>query len=186
MELDKLTGTIIGVVKAPTFNNTNYLDKTVKELIGNKLTEALKIVNLPKEIASEQFRNLSINDQKKVILASKLNAKVIILEDFFQGMTFKEVHFYKNLLKKISTYQKKIILISNFVDDFFNFVDMVYVFKNDEIVFQTSDLKNEKLYAYVKRPPIIEFVYLTRQKGIKLDYYTEFNDLLKAIYRLKS
>ncbi len=186
MELSLLEGNIIGVVTTQIFSNPGYHNNKIKDIIGDKYADALKIVNLDFAYGEKLFMDLDASKQNKVRLAEQLNNKVIILEDFFKGMNNKEIIFYKNLLKKISSYHKKIILLSHHVNDFLNLVDRVYVIKDDTIVYQTADLKNEELYNYVSRPPIIEFVYLSRQKGIKLDYYTEFNDLLKAIYRLKA
>ena len=186
MELDKLKGSIIGIVSSYEVDNKKYNNYLVKDIIGSKVNEALKMVDLANEKQNEYFQNLSSKDQNKVILASMLNEKIIVLYDFTKGMNNKDLTFFKNLFKKIASYNRKIILFERNANFFFNLVDYIYVIKNEKIVFETTSVLDEELYDYIERPPLIEFVYLAIQKGIKLDYYEDFNDLLKAIYRLKA
>ena len=183
MELSKLEGTIIGVVMDT--DCVDYGDELVENIVKEKTDQALQMVNLPLDIKNKKFNELSSSSKQKVILASKLNEKIIILKDFTKCLIYKDLIYFKNLLKKISTYNRKIILIGKDMDFFLTLVDHLYVVKDDQIIYETTDLLEEKLYEYVERPLIVEFVYLAHQKGIRLDYYKEFNDLLKAIYRIK-
>ena len=185
MELTSLEGRIIGIFMQPKEGET-YDNLMVKEIITSKISQAMQMVNLPQDLKDKYFKDLSTAEKQKVILASKLNDKVIILQDFTKGLIYKDLIYLKNLLKKISTYNRKIILISKDIDFFLNLVDHLYVIEDQNIIYETTDLLEEELYEYIERPLIIEFVYLARQKGIKLPYYSEFNDLLKAIYRLKA
>lgn len=183
MELSKLNGTILGIYTDVTCDN--YGDTLVNDLINNKIDQALQMVGLPIDIKNKKYSELSSSEQRKVELASKLNEKVIILKDFTKGLIYKDIIYLKNIIKKISTYNRKIILISKDSDLFLNLVDHLYVIKDEEIIYETTNLLEEQLYEYIERPLVIDFVYQVRQKGIKLDYYSEFNDLLKAIYRIK-
>ena len=184
MDLNNLEGNIIGVITSDILKE-NYANKKVKEIVTLKREEALKMVGLTNLYLEQDFANLSSNDQNKVILASKLNDEVIILNDFTKGMLNKELLYFKNLFKKISTYNKKIILISNDINFFFKLVDHVYVIEKEQIIYETTDLTSSQLYEYIDKPNLLKFVDLTNEKGINLPYYLEFNDLLKAIYRLK-
>ena len=184
MEINTLPGTIIGLIG--NFNlKDDYNNMKIKDILSEKSDKALKIVNLTID-ENTLFDNLATDDKNKVILAKKLNDEVIILNDFTKGFNHRERLFYKNLLKKISTYNRKIILISNDIDFFIKLVDHIYVIENDNVIYETENIFEDKLYEYVDKPKIIEFVSLAKDKGINIDYYDEFNDLLKAIYRLKS
>ena len=185
MELSTLEGNIIGIITKDNLVHENYSNQKVKDLIIEKVNDSLKMVGLTPDCLAKDFGALASNDQNKVILASKLNNDVIILNDFTKGMIHKELIYFKNLLKKISTYHKKIILISNDLNFFLKLVDHIYVIENEKIVYETTDLTDKKLYEYVDQPNILKFVDLTQARGINLPYYLEFNDLLKAIYRLK-
>ena len=170
MELSTLNGNIIGIITSDIAKE-NYNGKKVQDMITLKTNEALKMVGLTPDYLTKNFEELSSNDQNKVILASKLNENVIILNDFTKGMLNKELLYFKNLLKKISTYK---------------LVDHVYVINEEQIIYETTDLTSEELYEYVDKPNLLKFVDLTQEKGINLPYYLEFNDLLKAVYRLKN
>lgn len=184
MEINTLPGTIIGLIG--NFNlKDDYNNMKIKDILGEKSDKALKIVNLTID-ENTLFENLATDDKNKVILAKKLNDEVIILNDFTKGFNHRERLFYKNLLKKISTYNRKIILISNDIYFFIKLVDHIYVIENNNIIYETENIFEDKLYEYADKPKIIEFVSLAKDKGINIDYYEEFNDLLKAIYRLKS
>ena len=184
MEINTLPGTIIGLIG--NFNlKDDYNNMKIKDMLGETYDKVLKIVDLTID-ENTLFDNLATDDKNKVILAKKLNDEVIILNDFTKGFNHRERLFYKNLLKKISTYNRKIILISNDIDFFIKLVDHIYVIENDNVIYETENIFEDKLYEYVDKPKIIEFVSLAKDKGINIDYYDEFNDLLKAIYRLKS
>lgn len=184
MELTNLEGKIIGVI-GKISDNSNYDNLIVKDIIGEKYEGALKVVGCDISNSDKVFKTLPMKEQKKVLLASKLSEEVIILNNFSKGLIYKDLIYFKNLLKKISNYNRKIILIGNDLNFLFNLIDYLYIIENEKIIYATTDLKDEKLYDYIDRVPIIEFVYLAKQKGIKLDYYLDFFDLLKAIYRLK-
>ena len=184
MELRELKGNIIGLIG--DYPKIQYDDNLkVSEIVTKKNNDSLKMVGLNIKINDMLYKDLSIKEKNKVNLASQLTNDIIILHNFSQGLLQKEFISYRNLLKKISLYNRKIILIENNAEFFLNLVDKVYVINKDEIVFQTSDLFYFGLYQYIDMPKIVEFTYLTKRKGIKIDNYSEFNDLLKAIYRLK-
>ncbi len=182
MELSKLKGNIIGVI-SNEYNSLKLNDGLVKDIIGNKYLDALKIVNLDSSFTDKNFNSLSLKEKNIVLLASKLNEKVIILEDFSNGLIYKDLEFYKKLLKKISSYDKKIILISKDINLFMNLVDTFYCIDKDSIVYSTTDIFDHKLYDYISKPPIIEFREMAKDKGINLVKTLDFNDLLKDVYR---
>ncbi len=181
MELSKLLGNIIGIVSSDTLEI--FDDCLVKDLLQNKCFDALKMVNLDSSYAEAKISSLSLKEKNIISLASQLNNNIIILKDFSNGLIDKDLKFYQKLLKKISSYNKKIILISKDINLFINLVDHIYVLDNDNIIYETTNIFDLKLYNYISKPKIIEFVQMAKDKGIKIDYTTDFNDLLKAIYR---
>ena len=179
-----LKGGIVGLIG--DIATTKYDDNLkVSEIITKKNADSLKMVGLNENINDKLYKELSIKEKNQVNLASQLTNKIIILKNFSQGMLKKDLLYYRNLLKKISLYNRKIVLIENNADYFLDLVDNIYIINEGDIVFETSDIFNKDLYEYIDMPKIVEFTYLTKQKGIKIDNYLEFNDLLKAIYRLK-
>ena len=183
MELNNLEGHIIGVVANIKVDEVRGL---VKDIVIKKSLDAVKMVGLGEEVLEQDFDLLSIAEQNKVQLASKLQDKVIILYNFSQGLNRKEREDFKKLFKKVVKYGRKIILVDKNSEMFLNCVDHIYVVNDEEIVYATEDIFDEKLSAYVDLPKIVEFVEESQKIGIKINHYKEFDELLKATYRIKS
>lgn len=185
MELNNLTGTIIGII-SDDFVKDNFENKKVKEIIVKKVNDSLKMVKLSPDILEETFQDLSIGDKNKVILASKLHDKEIVLVNFSQGLTQKEVNYFKILFKKISTYNRRIFLVDKKTNLFLNCVDRIYVINDGKIKYETVDIFDKILELYVDLPKIVEFSFKCEKVGVILDHYKELDELLKAIYRIKA
>ena len=185
MELNELTGRIVGVISSD-YRVDDFDDKTVKEIVIKKVNESLKMVKLDESILDKKFSDLSSRNKNKVILASKLHDKEIILVNFSKGLLKKDYGYFKTLFKKIVTYNRKIILVESKMDLFINCVDRIYVINNKEIKYETLDVFDKILLLYADQPKIVEFCYKCEKMGIRLDHYTELDELLKAIYRIKS
>lgn len=184
MELSDLEGNIIGVI-SKDYKNENYSGKVVKDIVIKKASDALKMAGLCERTLEFKFDDLSHGNQNRVILASKLQDKCIILNNFSIGLTNKDIEFFKKLFKRISSYGRKIVLVDTNSNLFFNLVDKVYVISK-EIVFETSDMFDKALSEYIDLPKIVEFTNKSENKGIKINHYKELDELLKAIYRIKS
>ena len=179
----ELKGSIIGIV------SNDYIEEelkgTVKDIVLKKSSDALKMVGLDDSYLDKDFSDLSDRDKNKIILASKLQNKEIKLINFSKGLTNKDIEFFKKLFKKIVSYERKIILVDKNSNMFMNCVDNLYVI-NKEIILETDDLYNEELKKYIDVPSIVEFTHKSLENGIKLNHYNDLDDLLKAIYRIKS
>lgn len=184
MELSSLDGSIIGVVSCD-YDVDNYSGKLVRDIVLKKRTESLKMVGFTSDIQDKLFDDLSSGNKNRVILASKLLEKNIILVNFSVGLTWKDIEFFKKLFKKVASYGKKIILIDN-CELFFNLVDKIYVIDKGNILFSCNDLYNKELSNYIDLPKIVEFTFKCEDKGIRINHYKEVDELLKAIYRIKS
>lgn len=183
MELKNLRGCIIGLVYDKY--KEEKMTGLVKDIVTKKTLASLKMVGLAESLVDEDISSLSRGEQNKVGLASKLLDDVIVLKDFSVGLTKKELTFYKRLFKKISSYNKKIILIDKNAELFIDLVDNIYVIDED-ILYETNDIYDAKLYDYIDKPFLVEFTKLSEDYGVKLNHYYELDELLKAIYRIKS
>ena len=179
----ELKGSIIGIVSNDYIEDE--LKGTVKDIVVKKSSDALKMVGLDDSYLDKDFRDLSDRDKNKIILASKLQNKEIKLINFSKGLTNKDMEFFNKLFKKIVSYGRKIILVDKNSNMFMNCVDNLYVI-NKEIILETDDLYNEELKKYIDVPSIVEFTHKSLENGIKLNHYNDLDDLLKAIYRIKS
>ena len=101
MEL-KLNGNIIGVV-SNDFKEDNVNGK-VRDIVVKKSSDALKMVGLDDTYLDKDISELSLRDKNKIILASKLQDKEIMLINFSRGLTNKDIEFFKKLFKKIISY----------------------------------------------------------------------------------
>lgn len=185
MELNLLEGNIVGII-SNDYKKDDYKDKLVKDIIIKKQEASLKMVQLDINVLDKKYEDLSISEQNKVILASKLHDKVITLVNFSCGLTKKEIDSFKLLFKKIITYDKKVILIDKNSYMFLNCVDSIYVINQDKILFKTYDIFDYNLSKYIDVPKIVEFTGALESNGIKISHYKEIDDLLKAIYRIKA
>lgn len=183
MELN-LSGNIIGVV-SDDFKQ-DIFSGCVKDIVVNKPSSALKMVGLDDSYLNIAFDELSESKKNKVILASKLMDKTIVLVNFSKYLTNKDIEFYKKLFKKITSYDRKIVLVDKNSNMFINCVDKIYVINKNDIIYETNDIFDDNLNKYIDVPKIVEFINMCRSNGINLNHYCELDDLLKAIYRIKS
>ena len=185
MELKNLEGKIIGVIADIMEDDINP-NTLVNTLIPKKIDEALKMVDLDNDIKNKLVADLSSRERNKVILASKLQDDVIILYDFTKGLTKKDLDYFKKLFKKIVLYNKKIILVTKDSEMFLNCVDKIYLINNDSIIVETTDIFEPTLYMDINPPAIVNFIYKCQEAGVSLDEYTDLNELIKSIFRIKS
>lgn len=183
MELEKLEGSIIGVISDDYKNDS--LKGKVETIVTKKASDALKMVGLSDTYLNKDFEDLSIRDQNRIRLASKLNEKVIVLINFSKGLTNKDIDYFKKLFKRIVSYGRKIVLVDKNVELFLNCVDKLYVI-NKDLRAEFDSIFDPGLKEFIDVPKIVEFNQDSKERGVKLNEYKEFDDLLKAIYRIKS
>ena len=94
MELE-LKGSIIGVI-SDDFKESDLSGK-VKDIVVKKASDALKMVGLDDSYLEKEYSELSWNIKNKIILASKLQDKEIMLVNFSKGLTSKDLDFFKKL-----------------------------------------------------------------------------------------
>lgn len=184
MELSNLNGKIIAVIMDT--KQSDISNKLVRDIVLKKPEKSLKMVGLSSDFLDRYYDELSISEKNKVVLASKLFDDIIILNDFSKGLTKKEKDFFKVLFKKIVTYNKKIVLVGKDSDMFLDCVLNYYVVVNDKIILETNDIYDDRLSKYIKLPNVVSFVQGALSYGVKINHYKEFDELLKAIYRILS
>lgn len=185
MELKELKGAVIGVI-SHDYLEDDLKDKTVRDIITKKVNESLKMVKLDESILDKKFCDLSRGEKSKAVLASKLHDKEIVLVNFSRGLLKKDYSYFRSLFKKIVQYGKKVILVEPKMDLFLGCADRIYVILDGEVKYDTLNIFDKVLLLYTDAPSIVAFEQKCEDRGIRLDYYTELDELLKAIYRIKS
>ena len=185
MELSSLNGTVVGVV-ADNYKKDDFKDTLVSDIITKKIDDTLKMVKLDHSVLDKKFSDLSSRNKEKVILASKLHDKVIVLVNFSEGLIKSDLDYFKTLFKRVTKYNKKVVLIDKNTEIFLNCVDRIYVLEQDTLKYETVDIFDKILELYVDLPKIVDFANRCEKVGVRLDHYTELDELMKAIYRIKS
>ncbi len=162
------------------------------EETNKRISDSLKMVGLDDSYLDRDPFTLSSGEKRKVAIASILvfNPKVIIFDEPTVGLDNNSKNNLIRLIKLLKNkYNKTIVVVSQDVDFLHKFVDYLYVLSDKKIVLEGNKYdvfgQVEKLYEYgITIPKVIEFSHkVLQQKGIKMGYRDEINDLLKDIYR---
>ena len=184
MEIKDLVNSygIIGVIS--NYKCNFDLNNTILELHINNLNSALKIVGLQDNILNKKLKDLALNELFKVDLATKLNNEIIIIGNLSNMLDYKDLEFIKKLLIKLYTdYHKKIVVIDNELNTFFNLTNKIVIMQNKTILYISEDFYDKNLYKYVKIPKIIDFVNYVNRYGKVLENNIDIYELIKDIYR---
>ena len=134
--------------------------------------------------------DLNVRDAKKVALACILiyNPKVIILDEFTNGLTSEDKSDLVRLLKTLKNkYRKIIILLSKDTTFCYQISDYIYLMSYTRLVKEgkRSILEDEELLSEINLPVphIASFVNLCNKKGHEINHYTNILDLIKEVYR---
>lgn len=166
----------------------NYNEQKIEERIRN----VLQMVELDESYLHKNPLTLSNGEKRKLALASILilNPSLLLLDEPTIGLDYENEKSLLKLLRLLKNRYKKTILIASHDTEFIHkIVDFVYVLKDGKIY-----LKGNKYEVFkeegklkkcgVKSPKIISFSNrVWKQKGIKIGYRDEINDLIKDIYR---
>ena len=173
---------IIGVISG--YKSTLKLQGTVNDLSIANINEKLMLVGLDESIKNKNITLLSISELWKVELLSKLDEDIIIIGNMYNSLIHKERENIKRLLINLSVENnKKIILIDNRIESFINLVEKIVVINNKNIVFETEDVFDNKLYEYASMPCIIDFIKYANRDEKRIVETTDIYELIKDIYR---
>lgn len=166
--------------------------KLSKDEMLDRIKDALNLVELDESFMDKNTLNLSQSELRRVALASVLirNPKLLLLDEPTAGFDASGKKMLVNLLKILRKKEKTTtIIISNDVDFLNQIADNIVVLKYGKVILNGNRLdvfKKEKVLTEngIKVPKIIEFEnYVLNEKGIKIGYREEVNDLLKDIFR---
>lgn len=164
----------------------NYEYKTKDE--NQHIVDSLKIAGLSEDYLDRNPNELSYTEKKKFNLACLLsfNPEVIILEDFYKGLIYREREYYKKLFLKLkNNFKKTIIILGNELTFMFNLVDNLYVINKGKVVVSGNKdiFYKDELYSYLEMPKIVEFTKYAQSKDHKILEYTDLKELIKELYR---
>lgn len=182
-----------------------FFSKTVKEEIAFAMQQfsyktdqmdlhianALKMVGLEESYLDRNPLELSSGEMKKVSIASILvfNPKILIFDEPLAGLDGISKESFIKMLKILKNrYHKTVIVSTNNSNDIHKIADYLFVFKNGNKVaegtkYEIFEQENIEELGII-RPLMIEFSYqVLKQKGIRLGYRDDINDLIKDIYR---
>ncbi len=160
--------------------------------INTRISNALKMVGLDDSYLPRNPHTLSNGEKRKVAIASILvfNPKVIIFDEPTVGLDSNSKNNLMRLIKMLKNkYNKTIIIVTQDVDFLHSLADYIFVLSNKKVVLkgnkyevftQVEELKKHGIGV----PKIIEFTHkVLIDKGVKMGYRDEINDLIKDIYR---
>lgn len=154
---------------------------------NEKILKALKVVDSNKSLLNKLIKDLSVAEKNKVAIMEAFlkKDKTHIFSDIHKGLKYREQQNLKRLLRALADNNRNIILISNDIEFYFNFVKKVIIVDNNTIlkIKYPVDWFDEELYNFVAKPPIIDFIMNCKKRNIKIDNCVETKELLKSIYR---
>jgi len=165
------------------------LNKPVKD-VDKHIKDALLMVGLDDSYLDKKTYSLSGGEKRKIAIASilALNPKIIILDEPTIGLDNSSKENLVKIIKMLkSRYNKIVIIVSNDTDLLLKICDKIIILDNGKIVLcgNKYDVFKCDIEKYgLKKPKIIEFEQLVlKDKGIKLLYRDDINDLMKDVYR---
>lgn len=153
--------------------NINLPDEKIK----NRVKESLSLVGLDFEkFAFRSPYSLSDGEKRKVAIAGilALDPEVLILDEPTCGLDLRGIEDIKNLLKKLSSKRKTIILISHDIDLVAELAKKIMLLSTGKLVCFCKkenffeDLKNLGFYR-LKSPRILELVKKLQKAGFKIE-----------------
>ena len=177
------------VVRTRTLSDNISVREYLSKVCNNdkRLEDSCKMVNENSDFLHRIVRYLSTTELLKLFLMEALLGKYknIVLVNFDMYFMEKELLFFKKLFRKlVDKYDKSIVMFCDNVNFMFDLVDEMYLNTVDRIYeFDGKDLYNKKIYKYLDKPKIVDFIEYLGNNGKVFDNYTEMKELLKAIYR---
>ena len=161
-----------------------------KKDVSKHVKDSLLMVGLDESYLSKDPFSLSSGEMRKIAIASVLayNPQLIILDEPTICLDEKSKDNLIKMIKMLKNrYKKTLIIVSTDTDLLLKICDDVTVLSKGKVVLTGSkyDVFKQDIEKYgLKKPKIIEFEQLVlKEKGIRIGYRDEINDLMKDIYR---
>lgn len=155
-----------------------------------RIKEALTLVGLTEDYLYKEVNTLSLNEKKRLELASSLifNPSIIVLEEPTMFLTYKDKEKLIKLIHTLKTkYKKTIIIITKDTNLPYEVSDEVLLFSDGELVSAGSKelLTQDKLINKIKCdiPEIVKFINVSNKMNANLTYTSNILDLIKEVYR---
>lgn len=155
-----------------------------------RIKEALTLVGLTEDYLNKEVSSLSLNEKKRLSIASSLifNPSIIILEEPTMFLTYKDKEKLVKLIHLLKTkYNKTIIIITKDTNLPYEVSDEVVLIKDGSIVkYGTKEmLTQDKLINSIGSsvPEIVKFINISNTMNANLTYTNNILDLIKEVYR---
>ena len=155
-----------------------------------RIKEALTLVGLTEDYLNKEVSSLSLNEKKRLSIASSLifNPSIIILEEPTMFLTYKDKERLVKLIHLLKTkYKKTIIIITKDTNLPYEVSDEVVLIKDGSIVkYGTKEmLTQDKLISSIGSsvPEIVKFINISNTMYANLTYTNNILDLIKEVYR---
>jgi len=156
----------------------------VKDIEVKNIEKALIMVGLNNSYLNKKIIELNLSEELKIDLVTKLHKDIIIIGNLSQRLCSKDIDYLKKLfLKLCNDYNKKIVIIDEDINIFFNVTKYICVLKDKNIIYSTNNFFDQELYKYAKMPKIIDFIKYVNKDGKKVNETIEIYELIKDIYR---
>lgn len=155
-----------------------------------RIQEALTLVGLTEDYLYKEVNSLSLNEKKRLSIASSLifNPSIIVLEEPIMFLTYKDKEKLIKLIHTLKTkYKKTIIIITKDTNLPYEVSDEVLLFSDGELVGCGGKelLTQDKLISKIKCdiPEIVKFINVSNKMNANLTYTSNILDLIKEVYR---
>ena len=155
-----------------------------------RIQEALTLVGLTEDYLYKEVNSLSLNEKKRLSIASSLifNPSIIVLEEPIMFLTYKDKEKLIKLIHTLKTkYKKTIIIITKDTNLPYEVSDEVLLFSDGELVGCGGKelLTQDKLISKIKCdiPEIVKFINVNNKMNANLTYTSNILDLIKEVYR---
>ena len=155
-----------------------------------RIQEALTLVGLTEDYLYKEVNSLSLNEKKRLSIASSLifNPSIIVLEEPIMFLTYKDKEKLIKLIHILKTkYKKTIIIITKDTNLPYEVLDEVLLFSDGELVESGGKelLTQDKLISKIKCdiPEIVKFINVSNKMNANLTYTSNILDLIKEVYR---
>lgn len=155
-----------------------------------RIQEALTLVGLTEDYLYKEVNSLSLNEKKRLSIASSLifNPSIIVLEEPIMFLIYKDKEKLIKLIHTLKTkYKKTIIIITKDTNLPYEVLDEVLLFSDGELVESGGKelLTQDKLISKIKCdiPEIVKFINVSNKMNANLTYTSNILDLIKEVYR---
>jgi energy-coupling factor transport system ATP-binding protein len=154
-----------------------------------RVQDALKLVGLDESYLKLDPQILNLVDAKRLALACVLvyNPSIIILDEFTNGLSYKDKNEIARMLRFIkNNYNKTIILLTKDTSFAHQISDEVFLLHLTRLIAKGDRelLRDAEVLTSIglEVPPIVSFVDACHKKNHDINYYINIQDLIKGVY----